>query len=605
MHLAGVLTILAVTGTPQQDVLEYEISFANAVHHEAEISVTFHDVAPGPLETRMSRSSPGRYALHEFAKNVYGFEAFDGKGQPLEVTRPDPHQWDVAGHDGTVRITYTLFADRSDGTYSGIDQTHAHLNMPATFLWARGMDHRPIAINFTVPDGSAWKIATQLPPTNNPSEFTAPDLQYFMDSPTELSDFTLRTWPVESNGQRYTIRMAVHHDGSEADVDSYVEMVKKVVRQEAAVFGEYPHYDHGTYTFIADYLPYVSGDGMEHRNSTILASTSSLRTNARGLLGTVSHEYFHAWNMERIRSKGVEPFDFERANMSDGLWFGEGFTSYYTSLLIRRAGLMSDADYARSISRGLTTVINSPARNFFGPAEMSMQAPFVDAARSNEPTNRTNTFISYYTWGSVVGLGLDLTLRQRFDVTLDDYMRAVWQKHGKPGIPYTLDNLQKVLAEVSRDSGFAQSFFDRYVDRSDVLPYEELLAQAGFLLRQVNPGKPVIGYARLRAGDHGVTIGSGTIIGSPLYVAGLERGDRITSVDGKALSRVKDLSDILSGHKPGDSVDIEFESRGGRMHEALVLQEDNRLDVVTYEGAGLDLTDVMRRFRQDWLGPKP
>ena len=177
MHFAGVLTILAVTGTSQQDVIEYEISFPNSVHHEAEISVTFHNVAPGPLETRMSRSSPGRYALHEFAKNVYGFEAYDGQGQALEITRPNPHQWNVAGHDGTVRITYTLFADRADGTYSGIDETHAHLNMPATFLWARDMDQRPISINFTVPTGSGWKIATQLPTTNNPIEFSAPDLQ--------------------------------------------------------------------------------------------------------------------------------------------------------------------------------------------------------------------------------------------------------------------------------------------------------------------------------------------------------------------------------------------------------------------------------------------
>ncbi|MFQ5702942.1 MAG: M61 family metallopeptidase [Gemmatimonadales bacterium] len=601
MFSLGIVALVLVAGAQQQQEVGYEISFPNAAHHEAQVSATFHDVAPGPLETRMSRSSPGRYALHEFAKNVYGFQASDGAGRRLEVTRPNPHQWNVTGHDGTVRVTYTLFADRADGTYSGIDRTHAHLNMPATFLWARGMDDRPITVKFDIPDGSQWKIATQLVPTDDPYSFAAPDLQYFMDSPTELSDFTLRTWEVESNGHKYAIRMAVHHNGSDRDVKEFVGMTKKIVRQEAAVFGEFPSYDHGTYTFIADYLPYVFGDGMEHRNSTILSSRGSLRENARGLLGTVSHEYFHSWNMERIRAKQIEPFDFERANMSDGLWFGEGFTSYYTSLLIRRAGLMSDVDYARSISRGLNTVINSPARKFFGPAEMSMQAPFVDAATSNDPTNRANTFISYYTWGSVLGLGLDLTLRGQFGTTLDNYMRAMWQQYGKPGEPYTLDDLQRVLGEVSGDAAFAKQFFDQYVHGSDVLSYKPLLARAGFLLRPVNPGKPVLGYARLRDGDRGVTIGSGTIIGSPLYAAGLERGDRILALDRSDVRSVKDIARVLSDHEPGDSVDIAFESRSGRMRATLVLQQDNRLEVVPYEAAGLDFTDDMRQFRRRWL----
>src|SRR5687768_7211798 len=170
----------------------YEISFPNAVHHEAEISVTFPNVPRRPLEVRMSRSSPGRYALHEFAKNVYSVKAVDSRGRPLDVRRPNPHQWDVHGHDGTVRITYTLFADR---TYAGIDLTHAHLNMPATFMWARGLDERPIRITFRAPD-TRWRIATQLAPTADSATFTAPGLQYFLDSPTEISAHELFPWQV-------------------------------------------------------------------------------------------------------------------------------------------------------------------------------------------------------------------------------------------------------------------------------------------------------------------------------------------------------------------------------------------------------------------------
>src|SRR6188768_4087159 len=129
----GILLFAALL--QQQPEIVYEIAFPNAAHHEAEITMTVTRVPAGPLELRMSRSSPGRYALHEFAKNVYNVTAADKAGRPLKVTRPNEHQWNVSGHTGFVRLTYTLFADHADGTYSGIDLSHAHLNIPATFMF--------------------------------------------------------------------------------------------------------------------------------------------------------------------------------------------------------------------------------------------------------------------------------------------------------------------------------------------------------------------------------------------------------------------------------------------------------------------------------------
>ena len=119
--------------------IRYEIAFPNRAHHEAEVTVVFDGLMPGTLEVRMSRSSPGRYSLHEFAKGVYGVSAVDREGEPLEIERPDPHQWNVSGHSGYVRMSYTLYGDRADGTYAGIDRTHAHLNMPATFVCVRAV----------------------------------------------------------------------------------------------------------------------------------------------------------------------------------------------------------------------------------------------------------------------------------------------------------------------------------------------------------------------------------------------------------------------------------------------------------------------------------
>ncbi|RZJ37304.1 MAG: M61 family peptidase, partial [Brevundimonas sp.] len=262
---------LAQTAPP----VRYALSFDNAVHHEARITVTWRDVGRQPVRFEMSRASPGRYAIHEFAKNVYSLTAVDGAGNPLTVERTDPYGWTVAGHDGTVSVTYTLFGDRADGTYAQIDATHAHLNMPATLLWARGFDDRPVELTFHSPDPD-WRIATQLAPTDRPDTFTAPNLQYLMDSPTELSDHKVREWTVDDAGTPRTIRIALHDPGTDEQADIFADRARKVVDQLIAVFGDVPDFDYGTYTFIADYLPHVSGDGMEHRNSTILSGSRSL-----------------------------------------------------------------------------------------------------------------------------------------------------------------------------------------------------------------------------------------------------------------------------------------------------------------------------------------
>ncbi|MEO8200181.1 MAG: PDZ domain-containing protein [Gemmatimonadota bacterium] len=582
--------------------ISYDVSFPNVTHHEAVIAIRVNGLPPGKIGFRMSRSSPGRYAVHEFAKNIYSVSAVDGRGRHLAVRRPDPYQWDVTGHDGTVTLTYTLYADWGDGTYAQIDSTHAHLNMPATFMWAVGMDAKPIRVTFHPPASSGWKAATQLVPTGAAMTFTAPNLQYFMDSPTELSDYMLRAWTVTNGGRTDTIRLALHHTGTAAEADSFAEMAKKVVAQEVAVFGETAGYDHHTYTFIADYLPWASGDGMEHRNSTIISSSSSLARNASGLLGTLSHEFFHSWNMERIRSRAIEPFDFTRANMSGELWFGEGFTNYYGPMLIRRAGLMSVPDFAHQMGGAIGFVIGSPARKFFNPIEMSMQAPFVDAATAIDPSNRGNTFISYYTWGQVIGMGLDLTLRTRFSQTLDEFMRSMWAKHGKPEIPYTLDDIQRRLAQFTRDTAFARDFFAHYVRGRDVPDFGPLLEPAGMLIRPRAAGKGYLGAVQLSYDSTGATISGTPLIGTPIYQAGLDSRDRIVSVDSKPIRSNQDWQQVFDGHHPGDTVTVEFVQRGQHKTRAIALMEDPRLEVVLYEEADRQPSAAQLEFRKKWLG---
>lgn len=598
---AAISLVFAVAAFAQSAV-EYDVSFNNAAHHEARISVTFRDIGTEPLQLRMSRSSPGRYALHEFAKNVYQVWIVDSDGNPLNFTRPNPYQWDVAGHDGTVSVTYTLYADRAGGTYSGVDLTHAHLNAPATFMWARGLDERPVTVTFS-PVSEDWKVATQLVATEDKYVFTAPNLQYFMDSPIELSNFEERAWEVESSGEMQTIRLVVHHAGSEEDVDVYAEKAKKVVAEQMRIFGELPTFDYDNYVFIADYLPYVSGDGMEHRNSTILASTESLLQADFAQLGTLSHEFVHAWNAERIRPASLEPFDFEHANMSPNLWFVEGFTSYYGPLSIRRAGESELADYADTISSAINTVTHSPGRSFASPEGMSIQAAFVDAATSIDPTNFANTFISYYTYGAAIGLALDLSLRSQFDdVSLDKYMQRVWQKYGKTEVPYTSDDLRDTLAEVAGSERFADQFFSRFIYGQQLPDFESLLANAGMLLRNANPDNASLGDVSFEFDGKAAIITTNTIIGTPLYAAGLDRGDEVLAIDRLMIDSEAQWTEAIGRFSPGDTATIRFIQRGVEKSTEITFREDKNLEVVTFESAGKDVTDVELAFRRSWIG---
>src|SRR5690606_28877918 len=304
----------------------YVISFENAVHHEATIQATFTDLKSNIIEFRMARSSPGRYALHEFAKNVYNVKVTDSKGKVLKTTRPNPYAWEVSDHDGTINVSYTLYANHGDGTYAQVDETHAHLNMPATFMYVPELSNNDMEVTFKVREDLNWKVATQLKHLEG-STYQAKNLQYFMDSPTEIANFRSREFQVDSQ----IIQLVLNDDGaSEKDLDTYFDHIEKVVLQQKAVFGELPTYDYGEYTFLACYMPNANGDGMEHRNSTYVVSTRSLANGGIDQnIGTVSHEFFHCWNVERIRPKTLEPFNFEEANMSGELWFAEGFTSYY------------------------------------------------------------------------------------------------------------------------------------------------------------------------------------------------------------------------------------------------------------------------------------
>jgi predicted metalloprotease with PDZ domain len=434
-----------------------------------------------------------------------------------------------------------------------------------------------------------------------------------MDSPSELSAFALRTFTVPDGSRQPMFRLAVHHDGDEAELDNFARDVEKIVREERGVYGEFAPYDGGTYTFIADYLPWASGDGMEHRNSTIITASSSIRMNRVGLLGTVSHEFFHSWNVERIRPKSLEPFNFDDANMSGELWLAEGFTNYYGPLVLQRAGLTGLSEFTNTIASAVNTVTFSPGRQVHTAEEMSQMAPFVDAATSVDRTDFENTFISYYTWGESIALGLDLTLRQRSNgrIALDDFMRAMWQQFGKPGgheagyvdHPYTMADAKAVLASVAGDAAFADDFFARYVQGHDVPDFARLLLAAGFVLRPVAPRSGFAGELRLQDAQRGVRIIGPVPTGSPAYRAGLERDDVITAIGGTNITHLDELNAAIERAAPGMPLPVTYLHRGrGRPLTATIRTiPDPTLEVVPVEQIGQPLSDAQQRFRDAWL----
>ncbi|GMN09177.1 M61 family metallopeptidase [Croceitalea sp. MTPC9] len=549
----------------------YKVSFDNAVHHEGVFTLSFPEITSDTLSVRMANSSPGRYAFHSFAKNVYSFKAMDSKGKTIPFHRPNPYQWDIYGHDGEVTIQYTLFANRGDGTFSQIDETHAHLNIPASFIYAPALSNRPIEISFNTPETYQWKVATQLK-KHDEKLYWAPNLYYFMDSPIELSNHSLREFKVNSNGKNQNIRFVLHHNGTEEELNQYFESVKLIVKEQEKVFGELPNFDFGEYTFLACYMPNVNGDGMEHRNSTILTSTRSLANEGlKRNLGTVSHEFFHAWNVERIRPKPLEPFDFDNVDMSGELWFAEGFTSYYTNLILCRAGLRTPEEYVKGLNGAFNYVWNSNGTKFFNPIKMSYQAPFVDAATSLDPQNRNNTFISYYSYGSVLGLALDLSLRKN-NLNLDDFFKKVWNTFGKNEKPYTITDLHLTLNEYAGKS-FGDSYFENYIYNSNMPDYKTLFASVGLKMTQDEDTGYFGGYVNKN------TIGNNTLIDSPAYKAGLERGDVITKVNTIEMTEENHFSDFLKTKKQGDTLAITYTRFGKERKTEVTLSKNPKYTI--------------------------
>ncbi len=588
------ICLVISTGLIAQKSITYELDLSNIEHHELGIKVKFSELTMDTLEIRMPNASPGRYALHNFAKNVYNESAKDANsGKEIAFIKSTPFSWKIPLNTNGVIFEYTLFGNHADGTYVGIDASKLHLNMPATFVYGANLADRKIELQINLDDYPEWSVGTQLVREND-TILSAPNYYYFYDSPVVVGEIVWRRWQVDNQ----TIEVAMIHEGNNQELDNYVSWIKQIILQEKAVFGELPKYDYGRYTFLCEYNPWASGGAMEHRNSTVCSSQGNLAHHAPYLIGSIAHEFFHGWNIERIRPKSLEPFNFDGPNQSEELWFGEGFTNYYDELSMCRAGVINQDKFLSTAENVLNKVMNSPGRSFRNPIQMSQNAIFVDAGTANDQTNYDNNYISYYTYGELLGLALDLSIRNQFSgLSLDDYLKLVWKKYGQPEIPYNVEDLRQTLGELTNDQVFANAFFDQYIYDSQLPDFKSLYNYFGISVALATPGKIYTGKVHI---DKNNIITSKLIKGTALYEAGLNDGDRIISVSGVEIKSENDLERVFSEMEPGKSYAVSYEQTG-KLKSSKFTAIQNPTIKLSYDAKA---SKASLKKRNDWLGAK-
>jgi predicted metalloprotease with PDZ domain len=485
------------TGAPAYKVA-YRISMPQPSSHLFEVQVDVTEMkGVDHVDFQMPRWSPGRYAVFDFAKNVQEARAFgycppDMKCEraAMNVTRLDTQTWRVTGASpilNSVTFTYKVFADDLSGTFSQLDQRHANFNGGSVFVYVVG--HKQDAATLKVEAPSGWKVINGRSTRPEQTEFSFPNYDELIDTPTEVApDFTVQTFKVEGR----TFRVVVHSFGAEGGHrEELAKAVERVVRAEVALMGA-PEFEQ--YTFLFHFDPTARrGDGMEHLNSTQIVETGPLSDQdiLRGAIGTAAHEFFHVWNVKRLRPVGLGPWDFTRPLVTQGLWIAEGFTNYYGKLSMRRAGLFDDEQLFKSYSNAIGGIENAEGSKLTSAVDASILAPFIDRATHDQRTNTQNTLVSYYPKGETLAVALDLIIRGRSKgrASLDEVMRRAYEEfylkspndsYYLKGRAYTVDEFQSLA---SRVAGFDLSdFFRRHVYGVEPPPYDEALAYVGLRL---------------------------------------------------------------------------------------------------------------------------
>lgn len=552
-----VLLMLAAQGLLAQDY-QYSLTWDNPRTHYYQVELQTAASAGAATVFEIPAWRPGRYFIQDYAAAVTGFAALDVEGKPLAWQKISNHAWQVQNpKNGAVTVRYRYFANTLDAGASMLDASMAYFNPSNLFMHVRGEYAR--ACTLRVPSmGADWQAATslaKLPGSKN--AFTAPDYHEFVDAPTVLSP-TLKTLHSHIDGVDYYFHFQGPFANNKGVEDAYQNNVGKIIREEAAIFGGVPFKE---YHFIYHLLPFNMGHAVEHSYSSCYAMGSALTESPEAIAGLnaiTAHEFFHLWNVKRIRPAAMWPYNYQQEAYTRLQWFTEGVTDYYAELTLVRAGLIDRKEFYKSMAGTIEWLENSYAARMVSCEQASFDS-WLERSAYAIPHHR----ISYYTLGTRVGLLLDLMIRAetKGKNSLDDVFRQLYKDYYQAGKGLEEDAVQRMVQAVAQHD-FAD-FFRRHVAGVEPVDYQAILGPMGLALRS-EPSKTVawekIGLERQKEAPEGITA---TRIrpGSDLERAGMAEAELITAIDGKTPTELDDKA-FFDGLQKGQRIVLDVKGGG-------------------------------------------
>lgn len=529
--------------------VQYRVAVPAPSTHMVEVSLTLTDWQEASLDVVFPVWTPGSYLVREYARHLQEFAAVDAAGRSLPWRKLSKNHWHI--ETGTERrspqsltLTYRLYANELTVRTNHVDASHAYLNGAATFLRVPALTNQPVLVTVQLPHPD-WQVATTLVECDRSDRsrtYQAADFDELVDSPIELG----RHHVVDFAAGGKAHQLAIWGQGNLNPTD-LIAPIQQIIAAEASIFGDELPYDR--YLFLL-HLSASGYGGLEHKNSCSLNyprfGFANLEKRER-FLQLVAHEFFHLWNVKRIRPIELQTFDYDCENYTPSLWFCEGVTSYYDLLIPLRAGIYDRRAFLAYLSKDITRFLTTPGRLVQPLRESSFDAWIKLYRREAHSDNHQ---MSYYLKGQLVALLLDLLIRDRSDNrrSLDDVMRRLWQDYGREEVGYSAAALEGVIAEVADVD--LSDFFARYLDTTEPLPLGDYLERFGLKLRgDATSQAPYLGIRV--ASEAGREVIKFVEAESPAWVAGVDPGDELLAIDGVRVN-AEQLGDRLRDYAPGD-----------------------------------------------------
>ncbi|MDX2241210.1 MAG: M61 family metallopeptidase [Leptolyngbyaceae cyanobacterium bins.302] len=539
------------TVNPLQPRFCYQVSMPEPSSHLFEVSLQVKGWQPHVnqhFELKMPVWTPGSYLVREYAKHLQDFTATSLTGQPLKWTKAGKNHWQIDTREFTdFTIQYRVYANELSVRTNHLDLTHGYFNGAGLFCYVPGYEYCPLQVKI-VPPRPDWRVTTSLVPVaDEVNTFEATNFDGLVDSPFEIGRH--RLYDFEAAGKPH--QLAVWGEGN-LEPDGLLADMQRVIEVEANLFGGLP-YDR--YLFLL-HLSSQGFGGLEHKNCcSLIYQRFGFRNKEKydRFIQLVAHEFFHLWNVKRIRPKALETFDYDQENYTPSLWFSEGTTSYYDLVIPYRAGVYDVRAYLNSLGKEITRFLTTPGRQVQPLAESSYDA-WIKLYRQD--ANSPNSQMSYYLKGEMVSLLLDLLIRERHNNgrSLDDVMRLMWERFGKSEIGFTPEELERAIEEIA--SFDLSEFFQKYLHTTDNLPFDEYLEPFGLRLLPDGDGSlPWLGLT-LKT-ENGRDMIKFVEQGSPAQRVGMDAGDELLAMNGIRVT-AEQLNDRLRDFQPGHLIQVAF-----------------------------------------------